>query len=62
MLRIFSRYRAAVDSKFIEYIDTKEEIFLDDEVQNEDKIMQLSLKKYTMRKQNQQRGAPSTEQ
>ena len=62
MLRIFSGYRAAVDSKFIEYIEIKEEIFLDDEDKNEDKLMQLSLNKYTMRKQNQQRGAPSTEQ
>ena len=50
MLKLFSGYRAATDSKFVEYIETKEELYLDANDQDEDKLMQLALNNYIMRK------------
>lgn len=50
MLKLFSGYRAATDSKFVEYIETKEELYLDANDQDEDKLMELALNNYIMRK------------
>ena len=62
ILNLFKGYRAAADSKFVEYIETKEELYLDGGDMDEDTLMLLALNKYTMRVQNQQWGAPSVEQ
>ena len=61
-LNLFKGYRAAADSKFVEYIETKEEFYLDGGDMDEDALLILALNKYTMRVQNQQWKASSTEQ
>ena len=65
MILLCKGYKAASDSKFIEYINTKEEIYLDDikgETPEWEQLMQLSLNKYSMRKDNDEWGAPAEEQ
>ena len=65
MMLLFKGYKAASDSKFIEYISTKEERYLDDikgDTLDWEQLMQLSLNKFTMRRDNGEWGAPTEEQ
>ena len=59
---LFKGYRVAAESKFVEYIKTKEEFYLDGGDMDEDTLLLLALNKYTMIVQNQQWRASSTEQ
>ena len=61
-LKLFRGYKAASDSKFVDYIEKKEESHLDGETVEDDALMQLALNKYAIRKQNNLWGAPNTEQ
>ena len=65
MMLIFKGYKAASESKFIEYISTKEERYVDDikgDILDWEQLMQLSLNKFTMRRDNCEWGAPTEEQ
>ena len=65
MMLLFKGYKAASDLKFIEYISTKEERYLDDikgDTLDWEQLMQLSLNKFTMRRDNGEWGAPTEEQ
>ena len=61
-LKLFKGYRATSDCKFVEYIEKKEEEYMDGKDMDEDLLMQLALNKYAIRKQNNTWGAPSAEQ
>ena len=61
-LKRFRGYKVASDSKFVDYIEKKEESYLDGEAIEDDALVQLALNKYDIRKQNNLRGAPSVEQ
>ena len=61
-LKLFRGYKAASDSKFVDYIEKKEESHLDGETVEDDALMHLALNKYAIRKQNNLWGAPSAEQ
>ena len=61
-LKQFRGYKVASDSKFVDYIEKKEESYLDGEAIEDDALMQLALNKYAIQKQNNLRGAPSVEQ
>ena len=50
VMQLFHGYKAVADSKFIEYIKTKEERYLDGDEMQSETIMQFALNKYTMRK------------
>ena len=62
ILKLFTGYKAAADSKFVEYIENKEEYYLDENDLDADELMRLALNKYCMRKLNSEWGAPSIEQ
>jgi len=62
VMQLFHGYKAAADSKFVEYMDTKEEKYLDGDEMHSETIMQLALNKYTMRKDKGEWGAPTDEQ
>ena len=62
ILKLFTGYKAAADSKFVEYIENKKELYLDGNDLDADELMILALNKYCMRKLNSAWGAPSTEQ
>ena len=49
-------------SKFVEYVENKEEFYLDGNNLDAEELMRLALNKYCMRKLNSDWGAPSTEQ
>ena len=59
VMQLFHGYKSAIDSKFIEYIETKEEKYLDGDEMQSETIMQLALNKYTMRKDKSEWGAPT---
>ena len=64
MMLLFKGYKAASDSKFIEYISTKEERYLDDikgDTLDWEQLMQLSLNKFTMRRDNGEWETPTEE-
>ena len=61
-LKLFKGYRATSDSKFVEYIEKKEEKYMDGKDIDEDLLMQLALNKYAIRKQNNIWETPSAEQ
>ena len=64
MMLLFKGYKAAPESKFIDYISTKEERYLDDvkgDILDWEQLMQLSLNKFTMRRDNGEQGAPTEE-
>ena len=50
VMQLFHGYKAVADSKFIEYIKTKEERYLDGDEMQSETIMKFALNKYTMRK------------
>ena len=63
VMKLFHGYNQdAADSKFIEYIKTKEEKYLDGNMMQSEIIMQLTLNKYTMRKDKGEWGHPTDEQ
>ena len=65
MMLLFKGYKAASDSKFIEYIITKEERYLDDikgDTLDWEQLMKLSLNKFIIRRDNGEWGAPTEEQ
>jgi len=62
IMKLFKGYKAAADSKFVAYIETKEESYLDDGLLDSTKLMRLALNKYTMRKTSGKWGAPTEEQ
>ena len=65
MMLLFKGYKVVSDSKFIEYISTKEERDLDDikgDTLDWEQLMQLSLNKFTMRRDNGEWEAPTEEQ
>ena len=62
VMQLFHGYKAAADSKFIEYMETKEEKYLDGDEMQSEIIMQLALNKYTMRKDKGEWGAHTDEQ
>ena len=62
VMQIFNGYKAASDSKFIEYIETKEETYLDGDDMKSETHMQLALNKYSMRKDKGEWNTPTEEQ
>ena len=50
IMKLFKGYKAAADSKFVDYIKTKEESYLDGDQLDSTKLIQLALNTYTMRK------------
>jgi len=52
ILKLFTGYKAAEDSEFVEYIETKEEFYFDGNNLDADELMRLALNKYCMRKLN----------
>ena len=58
ILKLFTGYKAAADSKFVEHIENKEEYYLDENDLDADELMRLALNKYCMRKLNSEWGAP----
>ena len=62
VMQLFHGYKVAADSKFVEYMDTKEEKYLDGDEMQSETIMQLALNKYTMIKDKGEWGAPTDEQ
>lgn len=61
ILKLYTGYKEATDSKFVEYIKTKEELYLDVTNLEADELMQLVLIKYSTRKQHFEWGASSLE-
>ena len=49
ILKLFTGYKAAADSKLVEYIENKEEFYLDGNDLDADELMRLALNKYCMR-------------
>ena len=62
VMKIFKGYKAASDNNFVEYITKKEADFMEGKDYDADELMQLALNKYTMRKENGEQDAPSSEQ
>ena len=62
ILKLFTGYKVATDSKFVEYTKNKEEYYLDENDLDADELMKLALNKYCMRKLNLEWGTPSIEQ
>ena len=62
IMKLFKSYKATSDTKFVEYMDKKEKVYLDDKDFEPDELMQVSLNKYILRKENGERGATSAEQ
>ena len=62
ILKLFTGYKAAEDSEFVEYIETKKEFYFDGNNLDADELMRLALSKYCMRKLNSDWSAPSIEQ
>ena len=62
VMKIFKGYKAASDNNFVEYVFKKEEDFMEGMDYDADELMQLALNKYTMRKENGEWDAPSSEQ
>ena len=52
ILKLFTGYKAAADSKFVEYVENKEEFYLDGNNLDAEELMRLALNKYCMRKLN----------
>ena len=50
IMKILKGCKAAADSKFVAYIETKEECYLDGDPLDSTKLMRLVLDKYAMRK------------
>ena len=61
-MKRFKGYKAAADSKFVTYIETKEESYLDGDPLDSTKLMRLALDKYSMRKTSGKWEAPTEEQ
>ena len=49
IMKLFKGYKAAADSKFVDYIKIKEESYLDGDQLDSTKLIQLALNTYTMR-------------
>ena len=62
IMKLFKGYKATSDTKFVEYIDKKEEAYLDGKDFEPDELMQVALNKYILRKENGEWGAPLAEQ
>ena len=60
--RLFKGYRATADTKFVEYIEKKEAVYLDGKDFDAEELMQLALNKCTLRMENGEWGDPSIEQ
>ena len=61
-MKLFQGYKACVDTNFVDYINKKEEDYLDGADVKSESLMQLVLNKYTLRKENSEWGAPLSEQ
>ena len=46
-LKLARDYQVAAESKIVDYIETKEELYLDEVDLNKDVLMQLALNKYS---------------
>ena len=62
ILKLFTGYKAATDSKFVEYVENKKEFYLDRNDLDTEGLTRIALNKYCMRKLNSDWGDPSTEQ
>ena len=62
IMKLFKGYKATSDTKFVEYIDKKEEAYLDGKDFEPDELMQVALNKYILRKEKGEWGAPLAEQ
>ena len=52
VMKIFKGYKAASDNNFVDYITKKEENYLEGTEYDSNELMQLSLNKYTTRKES----------
>ena len=61
-MKLFRDYKASSDNNVVQYIDKKEEAYLNGKDFESDELMQVVLNKYIILKQNGEWTAPSTEQ
>ena len=61
-MKLCQGYKACTNTNFVDYINKKEEDFLDGVEVESASLMQLALNKYILRKENGGWGAPSSEQ
>ena len=60
--RLFKGYRVTADTNFVEYIEKKEDAYLDWKDFDAEELMQIALNKYTLRMEIGEWGDPSIEQ
>ena len=61
-IKLFQGYKACTDTNFVDYINKKEEDYLNGADVKSSSLMQLALNKYILRKENGEWGTPSSEQ
>jgi len=61
-MKLFQGYKACADTNFVDYINKKEDSYLEGVEIDAAYLMQLALNKYVLRKENGEWGAPSSEQ